>query len=95
MVTMGNSLGRAVLFGAMGVAAISNASDFNLTPFQIDLSAGVPRMLEFINDTILPTQPAYPGLGDSLGIDLDVVKSLKNQWLEEFDWDVEQRDMNL
>ncbi|CAH0051433.1 unnamed protein product [Clonostachys solani] len=91
---MGNSIGRAVLFGVVTVAAISNASDFNLMPFQINLSAGVPRMLEFINDTILPAQPAYPGLGDSLGIDLDVVKSLKEQWLDEFDWDAEQRDMN-
>ena len=51
-------------------------------------------MLDIINNTRLPDQPVYPGLGSSMGIDLDVLKSLKDEWLHEFDWNKEQREMN-
>ncbi|KAL8903856.1 MAG: hypothetical protein Q9207_003654 [Kuettlingeria erythrocarpa] len=51
-------------------------------------------MLELVNDTQLPEKPQYPNIGASEGIDLDVLKSLREQWLNEFDWEKEQTYLN-
>lgn len=93
---------RSTSFVLAGVAALEAvvaapsppANVFKLKPLHFDLTPEVPRMLEIINRTRLPDQPVYPGLGSSMGIDLDVLKSLRDEWLYEFDWDREQRDMN-
>jgi len=51
-------------------------------------------MLELVKNTILPEQPEYPGLGSSLGIDLDVLKSLRKEWLYNYNWEADQKYMN-
>lgn len=76
------------------VGATPTSTSFNLRPYTIDLSKGVPRMLDLVRDTRLPEKPQYPGVGSSMGIDLDVLKSLRKQWLEKFNWEKEQRSMN-
>ncbi|KAK0648103.1 Alpha/Beta hydrolase protein [Cercophora newfieldiana] len=63
-------------------------------PFKVDLSKEVPRMLKLVRDTRLPDKPEYPGLGSSLGIDLDVLKGLKDKWLRGFDWKKEEDAIN-
>ena len=68
---------------------------FNVRPFKIDLSAGVPRMLKLVNDTQLPEKPQYPNIGASEGIDLDVLKGLREEWLDQFDWEEEQTYLNM
>lgn len=89
---------RLALCLGIGSASLALAATptgrFALQPLRVDLSSHVPRMLELVNSTMLPEQPMYPGLGSSMGIDLDVLKSLKDQWLKDFDWDKEQEDMN-
>jgi len=64
------------------------------TEFKIDLSQHVPRMLSLINQTQLPDAEEYPGVGESLGIDLGVLKSLQAEWTTSFDWDTEQAALN-
>jgi Epoxide hydrolase N terminus len=66
----------------------------NLRSFKVNLSHGVPRMMELIRDTHLPDEPQYPGVGSSRGIDLNVMKSLREEWLNEFDWEKEQAYLN-
>ena len=66
----------------------------NLRPFSVDLSAGVPRMLDLVKNTVLPEQPEYPGLGSTAGIDLDVLKQLQREWLTTFDWSREEAALN-
>ncbi|KAL8746067.1 MAG: hypothetical protein Q9184_007794 [Pyrenodesmia sp. 2 TL-2023] len=51
-------------------------------------------MVELINDTKLPEKPQYPNIGASEGIDLDVLKGLREEWLNEFDWEKEQTYLN-
>ncbi|KAF7905069.1 uncharacterized protein EAF01_005590 [Botrytis porri] len=60
--------------------------------FAIDLEPC--RMLQLVSQTHLPAFEEYPGLGDSLGIDLQVLKSLQAEWTTTFDWDAEQADLN-
>ena len=63
---------------------------FIVKPFKVNLSNGVPRMLNLIRDSKLPDKSEYPSVGSSFGIDLDVLKGLKKQWLDDFDWQKEQ-----
>ncbi|KAF2811954.1 alpha/beta-hydrolase [Mytilinidion resinicola] len=86
----------SVAFGLLAISAVqsssSNGGGFNLRPFRINLSSGVSRMLNFVNNTQLPGGPEY--LGASAGIPLDTLKSLRAEWLTRFDWDKEQLAIN-
>jgi|SRR5690242_13305998 len=82
------------LLAAYTANAVVAAADFSVRPLKINLSNDVPRMLSLINNTQLPDEPQYPGLGSTFGMDLDLLKGLKEQWLTEFDWDKEQTTMN-
>lgn len=62
--------------------------------FKINLSERACRMSELIENTELPERPEYPGLDESLGIDLGVLKSLQKDWTTKFDWDAEQDSLN-
>ncbi|KAJ5753576.1 alpha/beta-hydrolase [Penicillium nucicola] len=70
----------------------SNAS--KAQPFKIDLSSRLPRMFDLIRGTQLPTQLSYSGPGSSTGIDLSDLKSLRTEWLTNFDWKTEQKSLN-
>ncbi|KAL6806356.1 alpha/beta-hydrolase [Trichoderma sp. SZMC 28013] len=73
---------------------VEHANHFNLKPFSINLSKGVPRMLELVRGTELPDKEEYPGVGSSAGIALDVVKSLQREWTVDFDWHKEEAKLN-
>lgn len=80
---------------AKGVSAAPlSAVNSSVQPFEINLSAGVPYMLEKIRTTELPVMPQYPGVAGSKGIDLTVLEALRDQWLNEFDWEKEQEYLN-
>ncbi|KAJ8126726.1 hypothetical protein O1611_g6913 [Lasiodiplodia mahajangana] len=64
----------------------------SIAPFTIDLCPS--RMLELVEQAYLPAKEEYSGLGGSLGISLDVLKSLRNEWTTNFDWVSEQDAMN-
>ena len=74
--------------------AAGSSNEYHVRPFYIDLSEGVPRMLDLVQSTQLPKEPEYAGLGDTAGIDLDVLKGLQEQWLTTFDWNREQQSLN-
>ena len=82
-----------LLYLQAAAATLSDQS-FNLRPFTIDLSRGVPRMVELIKNTRLPEEPQYPGVEPFFGIDLEVLKSLREDWLNKFDWEKEQAYLN-
>jgi hypothetical protein len=68
------------------------AADFNVKPFKIDLNNS--RLLSLARNTHLPTQPEYPGLGSTFGIDLDALRTLQQNWVTEYDWNAEQQRLN-
>ena len=67
---------------------------FDLQPFQFNVSDRLPRLYELLRETELPDKPQYSGIGATKGIDLDVLKSLREQWLNEYDWEQEQEYLN-
>ncbi|RMJ08504.1 hypothetical protein CDV36_011883 [Fusarium kuroshium] len=54
-------------------------NNFHLRPFHIDLSHNVPRMIELVRDYRLPDKPEYPGVGSSMGINLDTEQDNLNK----------------
>lgn len=62
--------------------------------FKVDLSKNVPRMLDLVKNTKLPEKSVYSHLGASAGIDLDILKQLQKEWIDDFDWKAEEEDMN-
>lgn len=91
---MSGLLGGLFAVAAAGLPSSSKGDNFQLRPFHIDLSQNVPRMLDLVRDYQLPKKPEYPGVGASKGIDLDVLKGLRKQWLTKFDWKKEQDTLN-
>ncbi|KAI0013888.1 Alpha/Beta hydrolase protein [Xylariaceae sp. FL0662B] len=81
----------AWLLLSMGVAVADN---YDLRPFKVDVAGRVPHMLDLINRTNLPEHDVFPGDNSSFGMSLDVLRSLKNQWTEDFDWQTEQDAIN-
>ena len=64
-------------------------------PFRIDVPAEeVERMKRLIADTRLPDRPPVDGMSWDYGVDLDWLKSLRDKWLFDFDWNVVQEKMN-
>jgi hypothetical protein len=63
-------------------------------PFKIDLSKGVPRLLNLVNQTHLPANEEYPGVGETFGIDLSVLKDLQEEWTTDFDWKTQEASLN-
>lgn len=84
----------ALQLAGVSAAPTTGSPSCSVAPLHIDLSAEVPRMFELINHTRLPDEPVYPGVGSSMGIDLEVLRSLKEEWLNDFDWEEEQEEIN-
>jgi hypothetical protein len=79
------------------LVAVSNAADalssFNVKPFTINLSGEVARMKALVANTRLPSKPQFPGVGNKLGADLDVLKKLQSAWTT-YNWDAQQKKFN-
>lgn len=75
-------------------AAFANNSPSPVVPFTVQLGDEVPRMLDLVNNTRLPEKPEYPGLGDSYGMDLDVLKSFQDDWVNQYSWQEDQTYLN-
>lgn len=69
-------------------------NEFSPKRFTVNLSAGVPRMMDLVRETRLPSNSEFSGLGNSSGIALDVLESLRTQWLEDFNWEHEEVALN-
>lgn len=76
-------------------AKVTETDDgYNVRPFRIDLVAGVPRMLDLIRESHIPDRACYPILSADAGFDVDVLASMREQWLHHFNWSKEQDNMN-
>ncbi|KAL7928227.1 Alpha/Beta hydrolase protein [Trichoderma chlorosporum] len=80
--------------GATALPSGQSKNGYNLKPFTLNLENGVPRMLELIENTQLPEAPEYPGLSSDAGISLSTLKSLRTEWLTQFNWGKEQAAIN-
>ena len=47
-------------------------------------------MMELIKNTQLPEKPHNPGVEPFFGIELEVLQSLREDWLNDLDWEKEQ-----
>ncbi|GJE85677.1 epoxide hydrolase [Phanerochaete sordida] len=64
-------------------------------PFRVNVPGDeVKRMKRLIADTRLPDSPAVDGMSWDYGVDLQWLKSLRDKWLYEFDWNAVEEKMN-
>ncbi|KAJ7310966.1 Alpha/Beta hydrolase protein, partial [Mycena albidolilacea] len=68
--------------------------DFNLKPFKIDLTGEIPRLRSLVNNARLPDKALDPDAGQEKGIELDFLRELQSDWLTNFDWKVQQAELN-
>lgn len=75
---------------------MSAADDFSAPrPFRVDVPVEeVQRMRRLIEDTRLPDSPPVPGATWNYGADLDWLKGLRDEWLNNFDWKQVEEEMN-
>jgi hypothetical protein len=98
--TMGLSLNLtarlaiATAFATVLVAAGATNNRFNLKPFKIDLTGGIPRLKSLVNSTRLPDKAIYPDAGTDKGIELETLHELQTEWATTFDWEVQQAELN-
>lgn len=93
---------RLLLFLSFCLATVSNAAAVASsapTAFKVDLSSGVPHMLDLIQKTTLPTteDPAAVNsynLSKTTGLPLTTLGSLQNEWANGFNWSAEEDAMN-
>ena len=66
---------------------------YHVKPFTIDLSDRVPHMLDLLYNAQLPDAlPQSPG--PEAGMDVATLRSLRDQWVNDFDWTKEQSALN-
>ncbi|KAJ6534693.1 Alpha/Beta hydrolase protein [Mycena vulgaris] len=75
-------------------ASARPADSFDLKPFSINLTSGIPRLKALVSNTRLPAKPLYPTVGQEKGIELDVLDNLRSDWLHSFDWETQQAELN-
>ncbi|KAJ7301974.1 Alpha/Beta hydrolase protein [Mycena albidolilacea] len=68
--------------------------NFDLKPFKIDLTGEIPRLRSLVNNTRLPDKALDPDAGQEKGIELDILRELQSDWLKNFDWKVQQTELN-
>ncbi|KAJ7245774.1 Alpha/Beta hydrolase protein [Mycena rebaudengoi] len=93
--TMRPSLNLSCLFlAAIATSVATMDNKFNLKPFGVNLTSGVPRLKALVENTRLPAKPLYPTVGQEKGIELDVLDCLRSDWLHSFDWETQHAELN-
>ncbi|KAJ6569565.1 Alpha/Beta hydrolase protein [Mycena capillaripes] len=67
---------------------------FNVQPFRINLAHEVAHMRALVQNTRLPDKTLYPAVGIDLGIELDFLRDLRTQWLEDYNWTKQEVALN-
>ncbi|KAJ7661741.1 epoxide hydrolase N terminus-domain-containing protein [Mycena rosella] len=83
----------SILVATTAAAPGAANARFSLKPFKIDLSSKIPRLTELVRNTCLPQKALYPEPGQGQGIQLDFLRELQTEWVEGFDWDAQQAEL--
>ncbi|KAJ7133612.1 Alpha/Beta hydrolase protein [Mycena epipterygia] len=75
-------------------ATAADATSFHVKPFSINLGSEIPRLRSLVENTRLPAKALYPDTGVDMGIDLDVLRELRTDWLDNFDWGTQEAELN-
>ncbi|KAJ6594455.1 Alpha/Beta hydrolase protein [Mycena capillaripes] len=93
---MGSSRLTVVTLLATALAAAGTADNsFNVKPFKINLTSEILRLKSLVNNSRLPSKAVYSddGSGEK-GVELDFLRELRTDWLENFNWEAQQAELN-
>ncbi|KAJ7832781.1 Alpha/Beta hydrolase protein [Mycena olivaceomarginata] len=80
----------ACLLVATPFTTKSDAQDFSLKPFKIDLAENIPRLKSLVTNTRLPD----PTPAQRRGSNWTSLRELQGDWLTNFDWKAQQAELN-
>ncbi|KAJ6507175.1 epoxide hydrolase 1 [Mycena vitilis] len=83
-----------VVVTASTAAAGVTSDSFDVKPFEIHLTARIARLKSLVENTHLPDKALYPDVSGEHGIELDVLRELRSNWLTSFDWEAQQAELN-
>ncbi|KAJ6573954.1 Alpha/Beta hydrolase protein [Mycena vulgaris] len=75
-------------------AASADTTNFNVQPSRVDLAHELAHLKLLVQNTRLPNNTLYPGAGIEYGIELDFLRDLQKEWLDEFDWLKQEAELN-
>jgi hypothetical protein len=84
---------RSLPFLYLG-ASLTSATAITVTPFAINLTSEIPHLKTLLAHSRLPAQALYPDAGPDKGVELDFLAGLRDEWLNGFDWEVQQAQLN-
>jgi hypothetical protein len=77
------------------VLATTVVAQYNVDPFRVNISSDqVLHLKSLVQLTHLPSGNEFAGSDDTLGITRDDLQSLKDEWINEFDWEKQQSQLN-
>jgi hypothetical protein len=77
------------------VLATTVVAKYNVDPFTVNISPDqVLHLKRLVQLTHLPSGNEFPGSDATLGITRDDLQSLKNEWVDEYDWEKQQSQLN-
>jgi hypothetical protein len=75
-------------------AACMDLAKFDVKPFRIDLAQELDHLRAVLQTTRLPETALYPAAGLEFGIELDFLRDLRREWLDNFDWAEQEAALN-
>ncbi|KAJ7171768.1 Alpha/Beta hydrolase protein [Mycena crocata] len=84
----------ALLFGLLTSSLATKSHNSTVRPFRIDLGKGIAHLQTLVKNTRLPEKPLYPGAGIEFGIELDFLRDLQTQWVDDYDWSKQEAELN-
>ncbi|KAJ6573944.1 Alpha/Beta hydrolase protein [Mycena vulgaris] len=65
-----------------------------MQPFRVDLVQELAHLKLLVQNTRLPNNTLYPAAGIDFGIELDFLRDLQREWVDEFDWLKQEAELN-
>ncbi|KAK7064777.1 putative epoxide hydrolase [Favolaschia claudopus] len=87
-------LSSIALLAAMAFEFKSVLAKPAVNPFRVDLSAKISHLELLVKNTDLPSKPLYPGAGPEFGLQLDLLRDLKTEWVEGYNWTQQEAELN-
>ncbi|EIN09170.1 alpha/beta-hydrolase [Punctularia strigosozonata HHB-11173 SS5] len=84
----------ALLLALTGCAALTTLA-WDVRPFTVDIpAADVQRMTFLASEARFPQLPEFVGGNATYGVELDVIESIRDQWVHDFNWTERREYLN-
>jgi hypothetical protein len=77
------------------ILAVAVEAQYDVQPFKVNIFSGdVSHLASLVQLTRLPSGNEFSGSDATFGIPRDDLKSLRDEWVDIFDWEPQQYELN-